>query len=195
MTASNRENDEALIGAFLRGDPNAIRTLSEWVARIVRLRAWRLRRDEDLSQDILVELLASFEAGRFEGRSSLRLYAERVAKYRCIDAVRRERHRRHLSLEESGEPEPAGSDRPDRKLDGREELRLCHAVLCRLPESCRELLRRVLAEEVGYEFLAKEEGVAVGTIKSRVARCRKHANDLRRRLTADPARPGRRGSR
>ena len=56
--------------------------------------AWGLRRDDDLVQDILVDLLRNLGADRFEGRSSLKTYVERVAKYRCIDALRRERHRR-----------------------------------------------------------------------------------------------------
>ncbi|MCB1150855.1 RNA polymerase subunit sigma-70, partial [bacterium] len=60
------------------------------------------------------------------------------------------------------------------------------AVLARLPERCRALLRRLLAEDASYEELAEEYGVARGTIKSRVARCREHANALRRRMGGSP---------
>ena len=146
----------------------------------------RLRRDEDLVQDVLLELMRVLAAGRFEGRSSLRTFVERVAKYRCIDAVRRDRRQALISWKDSGEPEPAHDDHPERQLAQRDEIRLCRAVLDHLPESCRALLHRVLAEDTAYEVLAKEMGVATGTVKSRVARCRERANALRRRLLAIP---------
>ena len=66
------------------------------------------------------------------------------------------------------------------------EIRRAYAVLARLPERCRTLLRRLLAEDASYEELAEEYGVARGTIKSRVARCREHANALRRRMGGSP---------
>ncbi|MBC8426820.1 RNA polymerase sigma factor [bacterium] len=178
--------DAALIEGFLGGDRDAVRTLDGWVARIVRLRAWRLRRDEDLVQDILLDLLRNLGDDRFEGRSSLKTYVERMAKYRCIDAIRRERLRRHVSWEEGGEPEPARDDSPERRAVARDEIRLAFAILSRLPARCRELLGRVLAEDASYEELAREQGVATGTIKSRVARCRQRANELRRRAGGSP---------
>ncbi len=175
--------DAALIEGFVLGDRDSVRTVHAWVARVVRLRAWRLRLDDDLVQDVLVDLIGVFGAGRFEGRSSLQTYVERIAKYRCIDALRRERLRNHPSLDEIREPDPVSDDRPDRQLIIDDEVRLCFLVLSHLTESCRDLLQRVLAEDTPYEDLAGHYDVAVGTIKSRVARCREQAKEWRRRLT------------
>lgn len=174
-------SDAERVERFLRGDAATHREIRGWIERIVRLQAWRLRRDEDLTQDVLFELLRNLGAGRFEGRSALKTYVERVTKYRCIDAIRRERLRNHQSLEESGEPEPTHSDHPERRAVANEETRRAYAVLARLPERCRQLLKRLLADETPYEELAAEYEVAIGTIKSRVARCRERANELRGR--------------
>ena len=184
MTVDPR--DARRIDDFLHGDPATCREIEGWVARIVRLRAWRLRRDADLVQDILFELLRNLGAGRFAGRSALKTYVERVAKYRCIDALRRERLRRHLSWEESGEPEPAHFDHPERRAEADQAVRLAQTVLSLLPAACRQLLKRLLVEDVSYEELAGEMDVATGTIKSRVARCRARANELRRKLGGAP---------
>lgn len=178
MTA-DRTMDLNLIEGFLHGDAEAHAQIRAWVQRVVRLRAWGLRSDEDLTQDILLHLLSNLGTGRFEGRSSLQTYVERMAKYRCIDALRREKRHRHLPLEESGEPEPRHNDNPLRRATASEETRLAFAVLERLPELCRSLLKRLLAEDASYAELARENDVAPGTIKSRVARCRARANELR----------------
>lgn len=175
-------NDVTLVDAFLNGDHQAHAEIRGWVERVVRLRAWGLNRHDDLVQDVLFVLLRNLGAGRFAGRSSLKTYVERIAKYRSIDMLRRERLRRHQSWEESGEPEPAHNDNPERRAEAGDETRLAFAVLSRLPDACRMLLKRLLAEDASYEELAREYDVATGTIKSRVARCRARANELRRRM-------------
>lgn len=177
--------DAVLMDAFLHGDRDATATIRSWVARIVRARAWRLRQDDDLVQDVIIALIDALTADRFEGRSSLRTYVERIAKYQCIDALRRERRRRTVSWEESGEPEPPADDDPGERVEASDEVRVAFAVLEQLPPACRELLQRVLAREEPYERLATESGVAVGTIKSRVARCRERAQALRDRMRRD----------
>lgn len=179
--------DAELIAGFLAGERQSVRTIHNWVSRIVRLQAWRLHREDDLIQDVLVDLIGIFGTDRFEGRSSLQTYVERITKYRCIDTVRRERLRNHPSLDEIREPATAANDSPERQLIVADEVRLCFEVLSRLPAQCRQLLQRVLAENTSYEDLASEHDVAVGTIKSRVARCRKQAREWRHRLLAGPS--------
>ncbi|MEZ5063814.1 MAG: RNA polymerase sigma factor [bacterium] len=180
------EGDRELLEGFLHGDRRATEQVRDWILAVVRHRAWRLDRTDDLAQDAAAELIRAFRAGRFEGRSSLKTFVQTVTKYTCLDAVRRARRVSFLPLEETGEPEPPGDDDPGRDLDARETARLCYAVLRRLPEPCRRLLVRVAAEDPAYEDLAAELEVAVGTIKSRVARCRDRANTIRRRLLCEP---------
>lgn len=179
-------DDQAWIEAFLHGEERATAQAYDWIRAVVHHRGWRLGQSDDLVQDVAVELVRVFTAGRFEGRSSLKTFVQRIAKYTCLDAVRRERRASFTSWEETAEPEAPSSDSPDERLDAREVARLCYAVLSRLPAPCRSLLRRVLTDDPGYDELAAELGVAVGTVKSRVARCRARANELRRRLLRRP---------
>ncbi len=173
----------ALIAGFLSGDRESVLTIHAWVAQVVRLRAWRLHCDDDLIQDVLVDLIGIFGKGEFEERSSLQTYIQRITKYHCIDVLRRERLRNHPSLDEIREPLPALNDNPERQLIRSDETRLCYLVLSHMSEPCQELLRRLFAENTPYEDLACEHKVALGTITSRVARCRSQAQELRRRLT------------
>lgn len=178
--------DRARIDGFLRGDDAPTREIHGWVRAVVAHRAWRLDRTEDLVQDVVLRLLNALGSDRFEGRSTLRTYVERVAKYTCLDAVRDARRVEFVELMEMSEPTTPPGDGVHERLEAEESARVCHAVLERLPDDCRDLLRRTLAEGVRYETLAAADGVAVGTIKSRVARCRERANRLRDRITREP---------
>ncbi len=182
-----------LIAGFLSGEGESVRTIHSWVAQVVRLRAWRLNCDDDLIQDVLVDLIGVFGKGGFEGRSTLQTYVQRITKYHCIDVLRRERLRNHPSLDEIREPLPAMDDNPERELIRNDETRLCFLVLKNLTEPCQDLLRRLYAENTPYDDLAREHGVAVGTIKSRVARCREQAKEWRRRLTVGTGTRGKEG--
>ena len=173
------EGDAERVEAFLFGDEAVTQEITSWIRTVVYHRAWRLQRSEDLVQDVLVRLLEALGNGRFEGRSSLRTFVERVAKYTCLDAVRRARRVDFVDLDETGElPAPSDDGVLDR-MEADEQAQLCFAVLERLPEGCRDLLQRTLAEGVRYEEIAAAAGVAVGTIKSRVSRCRDRALRLR----------------
>jgi len=171
--------DSALVEAFLIGEPEAVRTLDGWIVPVVRHRAWRLGEAavEDLVQEIRFKLLKLFEAGAFRGNSSLKTYVQSTAKYTCLDAIRRARVRRAEELTEEHRSSPR--DQPDVELERTESLRLCYRVLSSLPEACRRLLRLVLEREMSYESMAEELGVAMGTVKSRLARCRDRAVALR----------------
>lgn len=181
-------DDRDRIDAFLHGDGAVTREITAWVRGVVRHRAWRLDRTDDLVQDVLLRLIETLGRGGFEGRSSLRTFVERVAKYTCLDAVRRERRHEFVEFDDATEPLVAANDDVLERIDSDERARLCYAVLDQLPAPCRELLQRTLAEDMRYEELAAADDVAVGTIKSRVARCRERANRLREHILAEPRR-------
>ena len=179
-------DDRDRIDAFLHGDVAVTREMTAWVRGVVRHRAWRLDRTDDLVQDVLLKLIETLGRGGFEGRSALRTFVERVAKYTCLDAVRRERRLEFVEFDDRTEPLVSPGDDVLERIDADERARICYAVLDRLPAPCRELLRRTLADGVRYEELAAADDVAVGTIKSRVARCRDRASRLRERILAEP---------
>lgn len=178
-----RERERALVAGFLRGDPESLRALDAWILPVVRHRAWKLRDLEaDLLQEIRLRLLKLFAARAFRCESALKTYVQAAAKYTCLDAVRRARVRRAEDLRE--ELLPSSRDHPGEDLRRWDEARLCRRVLARLPEPCRRLLRLVLERELSYEEIAGEMAISLGTVKSRLARCRDRAVALRGQLMA-----------
>ncbi len=169
------------MAGFLAGDPVAMRRLDEWILPVIRHRTWSLTdREEDLLQEIRLKLLQLFRAKAFREDSSLKTYVRSTAKYTCLDAVRRARVREADSFEE--ELFPVGGDNPVETLNRHDQARLAYRILRALPEGCRHLFRLVLERELSYEAIAGELSVSLGTVRSRLSRCRDRAVALRSRL-------------
>ncbi len=172
------------IEAYLFGDRQVHEECAAWTLSVVRHRAWRLPADsEDLLQEVRLRLLQAFEKGSFRGESSIRTYVESVAKHACLDALRRAKVREAIPFDE--EQFPSSRDEPSETLARREDARLCHDVLMQLPASCRRLFQWILVDELTYEEMARKQSVAVGTVKSRLARCRDRALSLRETREGD----------
>lgn len=173
-----------LSDGFLFGDQDAHRLVDHWIARVVQHRAWRLGSEtEDLAQETKLRVVRLLSTQAFRGDSSLKTFVQTVAKHVCLDAVRRARVRSTVDLsEEHSAPQ---HDYPDVRVDRKESARLCYSVLRRLPDTCREIFRRILVDEMGYEQIAADLGISTGTVKSRLARCRDRAVALRRALGGD----------
>jgi RNA polymerase sigma-70 factor (ECF subfamily) len=132
--------------------------------------------DRDTADDLTQETyLRAFRGlADFAGRSSARTWLLAIARYACADHIRTLQRRRRLDGK-LPRPEPV----PDpAALTGVAEL------VRALPDERREAF--VLTQVVGlsYEEAADACGVAVGTVRSRVARARMQ---LVTALTADRA--------
>jgi RNA polymerase sigma-70 factor (ECF subfamily) len=179
----SRTADGRTLAGFLAGDSEAVARFDAWILPVIRHRAWSLpAQQEDLLQEVRLRLLRGLSDGAFQGRSGLRHYVQRVTQYTCLDAVRRARVRRAEDLD--AEPLVDPCDDPLEELSRRESARLGRWVLARLSERCRRLLLLLLEEELGYGEVARRLGLRVGTVKSRVARCRDRAVALRAELRA-----------
>ncbi len=193
--AAGRPAHEALlVEGFLFGDRAALATVDGWILPVIRHRAWRLRASqEDLHQDIRFKLLGLFERGAFRGQSSLKTYVQAVAKHTCLDALRRAAIRIAAPIDDqAAELLPPSRDNPDEGVERSEQTALCYEVLSRLPQPCRHVFQRILEQERSYEEIAHELSISVGTVKSRLARCRDRAIALRADLLAVRRSRGRR---
>jgi RNA polymerase sigma-70 factor (ECF subfamily) len=177
------DKDARLVEGFLLGDADTLRTLDEWILPVIRHRTWGLReQEEDLHQEIRLRLLKLFEAKAFRGDSALKTYVQSTAKYTCLDAVRRARVR---GVQEPLEEQiPASRDHPDEDLEHWDDARLCRLVLQGLPPVCRALFQMILERELSYDQCARELEISLGTVKSRLARCRDKAVVLRQQHLA-----------
>jgi RNA polymerase sigma factor (sigma-70 family) len=80
-------------------------------------------------------------------------------------------------------PDP-GPD-PLLELQASEARALLELVIARASPECRELWRLVYYEHKRYEVIAGLLGIALGTVKSRMARCRGRAQVLLREIAKD----------
>lgn len=178
-------DDAALVARLLDGDAEALSRVRRWIRGAVGPYRRRLAADlEDLEQEVVVSLLETLRAGRFEGRSQLATYVRRAVHYRCLNRLRALRRREMVDVAEAGlaDGEPTPFDRARR----RQELLLGLRVLSELPEGCRELWAMIHGG-LSYDAMAERLRVAAGTLRVRVHRCREKALALRERLAAPGA--------
>ena len=77
---------------FLRGDRLVIAEVRDAVDLVVRSFQFPdAGLSKDLAQDALTRIFVNLTAGQFRGDSSLRTYARRVARYTCLEYLRRRR--------------------------------------------------------------------------------------------------------
>ncbi|MGH9867116.1 MAG: RNA polymerase sigma factor [Candidatus Polarisedimenticolia bacterium] len=156
--------------AFLRGDIDAVSSIRKTVETSVRAFRFGPSVESDLVQDALMRLLVNLGAGQFRGESSLRTYAARVARYTCLEHLRRRRDEQPLDPE--AVPSVARWSHPEESFLWTEEHLRNLDIFSRLPADCRELLRWIFVEGLSYRDVGARLGVSEGAVKVRVFRCR-----------------------
>src|SRR5262249_38677403 len=80
------------VRGILRGDSDRIQRVRGAIESVVRAFAFAETGErEELVEEALARLLVNLSAGRFRGESSLATYARNVAKYTCLEHLRRRR--------------------------------------------------------------------------------------------------------
>ena len=179
--------DREMVSRFLRGEAAAIGVVDGWISRA----AWPYQRRladrwDDVLQEVRLEVTRLLGQGKFRGESSLRTYLWRVVSHTCLDQLRIQKKWKWADLEEvdlRSEPDPVPSG-PARQEDKDLLLR----VLERVPSDCREMWRMIVAG-LSYKEMSQRLGVAEGTLRVRVLRCRERAVATRRELLGSAA-PG-----
>lgn len=163
--------DQELIRGYLEGRATAHRTIDRWIRPLVGSRHWGLADDrDDILQEVRRRLYENLLYEKFAGGSSLRTYVSQIAKYVCIEFLRKRKRHQAADVDELALADP--SPDPESELSGVERTRLARQALASLPEGCRELFDLIFVEELPYEHIAERLGVAPGTVKSRAFRCR-----------------------
>jgi RNA polymerase sigma factor (sigma-70 family) len=155
-------------------------TVDGWISRA----AWPYQRRladrwDDVLQEIRLEVTRLLGQGKFRGESSLRTYLWRVVSHTCLDQLRIQKKWKWADLEEvdlRDDPAPVSSA-PARQEDKDLLLR----VLERVPVDCREMWKMIVAG-LSYREMSLRLGVAEGTLRVRVLRCRERALVARREL-------------
>jgi RNA polymerase sigma-70 factor (ECF subfamily) len=132
----------------------------------------------DLSQDVFLRVFRTIHA--FRGQSSLRTWIYRIVVNQARNRQRwwRRRHRaQQVSLDqhiqEHGDlPEATNGRSPDRMLGQKQLADRIRVALDHLPFDQRTALVLREIDGLSYEEIGFSLGIAVGTVKSRLARAR-----------------------
>ena len=180
MNTSHKE-DQRLVESFLAGRKHEYQTIRKWVCQVVKLNSWGLNKYyDDITQDVLLKLHNNLKEKKFEFAASLKTYVYRIAKYTCIDYLRK-----HSSKEqkETELVEIRSSDDPEEEMQKKEERRILWRIYRLMPVECRELWKMIFYENLSYLQIAQKLDIKEGTVKSRFARCKEKAIALRKKLT------------
>lgn len=130
---------------------------------------------EDLAQEVFLRVVERASEFKHASRFSTWLYS--IARNLCIDALRKQVHRNHASLDEAGAEgvplrEQIGDDHPERTgervVQSREVAAVIEEVLRSLPDEQREvfLLREIA--NLPFQEIAEVTGAPENTVKSRM---------------------------
>ncbi|OFW25116.1 MAG: hypothetical protein A3G21_16930 [Acidobacteria bacterium RIFCSPLOWO2_12_FULL_66_21] len=132
----------------------------------------------DLSQEVFLRVFRTIQ--RFRGQSALRTWIYRIAVNQARNRQRwwRRRYKAfQVSLDDHvrdhGElPSTANGGSPERVYSQKEAAEQLRVALDRLPFEQRTALVLREIDELSYEEIGYSLGIAVGTVKSRLARAR-----------------------
>ncbi len=172
--------DAELIELFLAGDRLAVRRTRSWIqGTLAGYRAGLGHELEDLEQEILVQLIQALREGRFRRQSRLKTYVKSFTHHKAIDRLRAA-GRRHWVDIDSIDP-PAGEESAFDRLARSQQTEIALQVVAESPEQCRELWR-MLEQGLSYKEMSRRLGIAAGTLRARVMRCRQRALQTRRSI-------------
>ena len=177
--------DKEIIRNLLASEPRTIDEVRSWI----RLSCVPYRTQlgtvlEDVEQQVLLELTISLRKNQFRGRSGFRTFIRACSHHRCIDEIRRMSRRSMGDIDGMTLQSSTPSVLDELAFD--EQVALALRVQEEMPEGCRELWD-LLQQGLSYREMSRRLGVAEGTLRVRVLRCRKQALETRsRHLEADP---------
>ncbi|HTC21318.1 MAG TPA: RNA polymerase sigma factor [bacterium] len=140
-------------------------------------------RDPD-AQDVVQEtfLTAFQKLGEFEFRSGLATWLTRICVYKTyqqIEKRKRDLARAHEDLEILSRPSALREqDAQQEKEERRIQLELVARCLEKLKEECRRIVALRDREGESYVSIGKSLGLPIGTVMSRLARCKKALKTL-----------------
>ncbi|HUD70600.1 MAG TPA: RNA polymerase sigma factor [Dongiaceae bacterium] len=173
-------DDRRVIRGYLDGATDAIGVVDGWIDTVLKSECNGQRNDwDDLRQEVRIRVLANLRGGHFHGDSGLRTYVHRIARNTAIDHWRRAGAERARVERSAGDGVPPVDAPGDQRLASRDLLRKIVDALT--PEE-RLLLTLVHVRARSYADIARDLGVAEGTVKARVFRCRARLLELRKRL-------------
>ena len=173
MLSNEDEMSQArAIAAVRSGDRDAFRYLVETHQHRVFRTCCHLLRDPASAEDLAQEtfLTAFSKIDRFDpDKGSFAIWIITIARRRCLNAMKKSRP---LSIAEPPEPAVPSRNAPDQLAARSDAFRALDRALLELSDEHRRAFVLAEIEELPYEDIAAIEGIAPGTVKSRVSRAK-----------------------
>lgn len=162
------------------GDREAFDRLVEMhLAQVWRV-VWRIVRDEADAEDVVQEVFLSAwrSLASFRGDAKLSTWLHRIAVTRALNHVTRAEQKLRQASHSMEDPE-GRSDAPSplRVLEGRELARRLRECLEKIPAGWRAVLALREGEGLAYDEISRALDIALGTVRSRLARARVSLKD------------------
>ena len=186
--AAGQADEDRMIALARQGDREAFDGLVERHLQHVWAVVWRIVHHREDAEDVVQEVfLAAFQGlSGYRGESRLSTWLHRIAVTRALNHLDRSEERmRRLSesLEEQNVDGGTGIDggpawpssappSPLQALEARDLARRLSKCMGRLPAPWRAIIALRDIEAHSYEEIAGLVGVALGTVRSRLARAR-----------------------
>jgi RNA polymerase sigma-70 factor (ECF subfamily) len=160
--------DDDLIAAIGEGDKSALQELyfrhAAPLQRMVELWSGEATIADDLVQETFLAVWRN--AGRFEGRSSVKTWIYSIARNKSLD------HRRGAGREDPQEvdenlPDPAAPN-SEALLEAASDARRVRDCVAALNAPHRRAIELAFYQDMDYREIAAIEDVPVGTIKTRI---------------------------
>lgn len=187
MTNTPEKWDEnALIKAAQRGRLEAFNALIlHYQSQVFNL-AYHIMRDpaaaDDATQEAFISAYRSIK--KFRG-GSFRSWLLRIATNACYDELRRRKRRPNVSWDDFGDMDEEANPhlvdsgpKPEESLQQQELRALLERSIAKLPEHHRTTIILIDRMGLSYEEAAEVMNIALGTVKSRLARARKEMQSL-----------------
>ncbi len=169
MKKPDQKYQNQIIDGYLRGETREFITVTSWIEDVVRNYRWGLQKfHEDIIQDIRLKVYVCLKNNNFRRASNLKTYIYRIAKYTCIDFIRKTYKRESDTVDLN---DTADSDNALDHMISREKQELFQEIMQKIEEMCRQMLNLVFIEKLPYREISVLLNIAEGTVKSRVSRC------------------------
>lgn len=167
-----------LVHDYLEGRPPAVALVNRWIREEIHAGFPVLRHDaDDLCQVVHGKLFEALRRGSFRHESSLRTYVSRMARYSAVDELRR-LYRDPLWNPRAESAIDLLKPNPYRIPASLEQGTLLRQILLHSASECRRLWHLAFVEQLSYGEIARALGIAAGTVKSRMSRCRERVMQL-----------------
>ncbi|WP_421784450.1 sigma-70 family RNA polymerase sigma factor [Hyphobacterium sp.] len=167
--APSREQLDAWVQGCARADRECFKALFTYYAPRVKGYLKRLATDDAAAEELAQEVLLTVwrKAGQFDPRqASASTWIFRIARNRRIDMARRA-NKPDLDADEPM-LQPVETEAPDSAAHARDREARVHEALKLLPDDQVRLLRLAFFDGLSHSEIAEQEGVALGTVKSRI---------------------------